>query len=248
MSERNEINRFEGIPAIPADSEIKPAAGDPAATAPKAERLAPGTPAAKPGAESPAPKSEAPKPEVIANFTDSRSPPPSGKVLTLFSAPPPSSDTGARRNRFAMLAASVALAAAFGALLGTMGAPGLSRPVTPDTAVAEQVGIMHAKAIDALERLERRLDPTNEVTGSVTAPPQAAAVPRPPQPVPPPVLHDWVLRDVDRGVAWIKGGRVGTIEVEAGDTVPGLGRIEAIKKQDGRWVVVTSKGLITSPR
>jgi hypothetical protein len=33
-------------------------------------------------------------------------------------------------------------------------------------------------------------------------------------------------------------------EVFAGDPVPGLGRIDAIRKQDGRWVVVTSKGLI----
>jgi len=26
--------------------------------------------------------------------------------------------------------------------------------------------------------------------------------------------------------------------------VPGLGRIDAIRRQDGRWVVVTAKGLI----
>jgi hypothetical protein len=26
--------------------------------------------------------------------------------------------------------------------------------------------------------------------------------------------------------------------------LPGLGRIENIRRQDGRWVVVTSKGLI----
>ena len=32
----------------------------------------------------------------------------------------------------------------------------------------------------------------------------------------------------------------------AGDPVPGLGRIDAIRKQDGRWVVVTSKGLIVA--
>jgi hypothetical protein len=30
--------------------------------------------------------------------------------------------------------------------------------------------------------------------------------------------------------------------------VPGVGRIETIKKQDGRWVVVTSRGLIVSMR
>jgi hypothetical protein len=34
------------------------------------------------------------------------------------------------------------------------------------------------------------------------------------------------------------------MEVEPGDNLPGLGRIEAIRRQDGRWVVVTSKGVI----
>ena len=40
--------------------------------------------------------------------------------------------------------------------------------------------------------------------------------------------------------------RRGVYEVYAGDPVPGLGRVDAIRKQDGRWVVVTSKGLIVS--
>ena len=39
---------------------------------------------------------------------------------------------------------------------------------------------------------------------------------------------------------------MGIIEVDQGDMVPGLGRVEAIRKQDGRWVVVTSKGLIVA--
>jgi hypothetical protein len=30
--------------------------------------------------------------------------------------------------------------------------------------------------------------------------------------------------------------------------VPGLGRVEAIRKQDGRWVVLTSKGLVMPAR
>jgi len=37
------------------------------------------------------------------------------------------------------------------------------------------------------------------------------------------------------------------IEVEAGDVVPGVGRIESIRRQDGRWMVVTSNGIIPSP-
>ncbi len=55
------------------------------------------------------------------------------------------------------------------------------------------------------------------------------------------------MRDVRRGTALIEG-RMGLIEVDQGDVVPGLGRVDAIRKQDGRWVVVTSKGLIMPPR
>jgi hypothetical protein len=54
-----------------------------------------------------------------------------------------------------------------------------------------------------------------------------------------------VLREVDGGGALIEG-RQGIYEVYAGDPVPGLGRIDAIRRQDGRWVVVTTKGLIVA--
>jgi hypothetical protein len=86
-----------------------------------------------------------------------------------------------------------------------------------------------------------------EVTGSVTPPPAAAA----PAAAAPkvevsrlPTVEGWVLTDVGYGGALIENRR-GSYEVYAGDTVPGLGRIDAIRRQDGHWVVVTSKGLIT---
>jgi hypothetical protein len=60
-----------------------------------------------------------------------------------------------------------------------------------------------------------------------------------------PTVEGWVLRDVSNGVALIEGRR-GMFEVYAGDPVPGLGRVDAIRKQDGRWVVVTSKGLVVA--
>ena len=53
------------------------------------------------------------------------------------------------------------------------------------------------------------------------------------------------LRDVGNGGALIEG-RQGIYEVYAGDPVPGLGRVDAIREQDGHWVVVTSKGLIVA--
>jgi hypothetical protein len=114
-----------------------------------------------------------------------------------------------------------------------------------------------AKIAEALERLERRAaqpapTPTPapapapapaDVTGSVkpTAPPVPEAKPKPP------IIEDYVVRRVFDGVALVEGRR-GIIEVEPGSTLPGAGRVEEIRRQDGRWVVVTSKGLITSAR
>jgi hypothetical protein len=88
-----------------------------------------------------------------------------------------------------------------------------------------------------------------EATGSVqTANAGPAQVPLPapkPEIARLPTVEGWVLRDVGNGSALIEG-RQGVFEVYAGDPIPGLGRIDAIRKQDGRWVVVTSKGLIVA--
>ena len=93
-----------------------------------------------------------------------------------------------------------------------------------------------------------------EVTGSVTPPaatatlstPQAAAAAAPKAEIGRlPTIDGWVLRDVGYGGALIESRR-GTYEVYAGDMIPGLGRIDAVRRQDGHWVVVTSKGLIVA--
>jgi hypothetical protein len=85
-----------------------------------------------------------------------------------------------------------------------------------------------------------------EVTGSIS--PAAAATPATapkPELARLPTLDGWVLRDVTNGAALIEGRR-GMFEVYAGDPIPGLGRVDAIRRQDGRWVVVTGKGLIVA--
>jgi hypothetical protein len=86
-----------------------------------------------------------------------------------------------------------------------------------------------------------------EVTGSVTPPAAAQAAATPPKVEVGrlPTVEGWILRDVANGGALIEG-RQGVYEVYAGDPVPGLGRVDAIRRQDGRWVVVTSKGLIVA--
>lgn len=90
-----------------------------------------------------------------------------------------------------------------------------------------------------------------DVTGSISPPATEAAGAAVPLPAPKPAVarlptvEGWVLREVANGGALIEG-RQGIYEVYAGDPVPGLGRIDAIRKQDGRWVVVTRKGLVVS--
>jgi hypothetical protein len=104
------------------------------------------------------------------------------------------------------------------------------------------------KAVEMLDRMARGDGGAQpkEVTGSV-APSSPAHANGPNQPPPKSGVEGWVVRDVHRGTALIEG-RMGIIEVEQGDLVPGLGRVDAIRKQDGRWVVVTSRGLITTGR
>ena len=84
-----------------------------------------------------------------------------------------------------------------------------------------------------------------EVTGSISAPATTPAAAAKPEVARMPTVEGWVLRDVTRGAALIEGRR-GMYEVYAGDPIPGLGRVDAIRRQDGRWVVVTGKGLIVA--
>jgi len=93
--------------------------------------------------------------------------------------------------------------------------------------------------------------PARETTGSI-APAQVATPAAAPAPAVPktevgrlPTVEGWVLRDVSNGGALVEG-RGGLYEVYAGDPIPGVGRVDAIRRQDGRWVVVTSKGLIVA--
>jgi hypothetical protein len=108
-----------------------------------------------------------------------------------------------------------------------------------------------AKTAEALDRLERRLAGNGDITGSTSgaAGERTAALSDPKRPggsAQTAILDGWVLRDVFNGAALIQTPRNGMVEVFVGDTLPGLGRIEGVKRQDGRWIVVTSRGLIVS--
>ena len=199
-------------------------------------------------------------------------------------------------SRFTLLAASLALAAALGGMVGTLGALGLARPNPAPVVAVARTGVEEfqalkenvvqarvelaalkasietgnrnagaqltkigerierverlqsepaaklSKAVDTLDRLARAEGlSSKDATGSVAPPPAIAGQVGK-------AIDGWVVRDVRRGTAFIEG-RMGVIEVDQGDIVPGIGRVDAIRKQpDGRWVVVTTRGNIMSAR
>jgi hypothetical protein len=108
------------------------------------------------------------------------------------------------------------------------------------------------KLAEAVDRIEHRTPASattsHDVTGSIATPPQLSqpATAAPVRPVGPPIIDGWIVRSVYNGAALIQARYGGLIEVEPGDSLPGLGRIENIHRQDGRWVVVTSKGMIVA--
>ena len=118
-----------------------------------------------------------------------------------------------------------------------------AEPAAKLARLSEAVEKLHAAPPAPAAAAAAQATTSKEVTGSVTpAAPALAAAPKS-EVARLPTINDWILRDVSHGGALIEGRR-GVYEVYAGDPVPGLGRIDAIRRQDGRWVVVTSRGLI----
>jgi hypothetical protein len=60
---------------------------------------------------------------------------------------------------------------------------------------------------------------------------------------PSPAASAYVLREVYDGAAVIESS-AGRRKVGVGETVPGIGKIQAIEMRNRRWVVVTSSGVI----
>jgi hypothetical protein len=78
-----------------------------------------------------------------------------------------------------------------------------------------------------------------EVTGSVS-PAERTAAPRK-------VVKGWSVRQAYEGIAILQSPN-GVVEIVLGQQVPGLGRVEDIRTENGRLVVETSAGAIYSSR
>ncbi len=113
-----------------------------------------------------------------------------------------------------------------------------------------------AKLSEMLERLDKRTaaNVTAALAPSPASAPAQASAPETTGSVSqkqqdrPAVVDGWMLREVFRGGALVESDRMGVFEVVPGANLPGLGRVETIRRQDGRWVVVTPKGFIVSQR
>ena len=108
------------------------------------------------------------------------------------------------------------------------------------TAAAPSAQLAHIA--DTVDRLDK-INAAPETTGSIgtSAPPtpsDAKITDR--------IVQDWMVQDVHGDRALVESRSGGLFEVGAGSVLPGLGKVESVKRQDGQWVVVTARGLITS--
>ena len=181
-------------------------------------------------------------------------------------------------SRFLMLAASVAFAASFGSFIGSVSGSSLVRYLDPaapapsvqttatDAARQTKLELAELTTIKTnldntsrstsaqLTKLSDRLDKldqhsaSNETTGSIAT---AAAAPVAPPAAPKindRILQDWIVQDVRSGRALLQNRYGGMFDVGEGSTLPGVGRVDSIKRQDGQWLVLTERGTITSGR
>jgi gas vesicle protein len=117
----------------------------------------------------------------------------------------------------------------------------------------------HTQIAKISDRLEHQ---AAEITGSIAPPqtigaaPMAAQVPLPrpaqrlavePPPAHIPVVTGWTIHDFRNGYVFVANhGEV--YQAQLGAPLPGLGPVQSIKRQDGRWMVLTPRGIIVSMR
>jgi hypothetical protein len=99
-----------------------------------------------------------------------------------------------------------------------------------------------AKIQESIDRLEHHpqqaaVAPAPEVTGSV-APPKEESKPQ--------VAEGWRVRDFYDGRAVVESRNGMLFKVAPGSNVPGLGKVETIKRENGRVIVVTASGIIAA--
>ena len=103
------------------------------------------------------------------------------------------------------------------------------------------------KLSDRLDKLDQR-SASSETTGSITTASAAPVAPPAAPKVNDRILQDWIVQDVRSGRALLQNRYGSMFDVGEGSNLPGVGRVDSIKRQDGQWLVLTERGTITSGR
>jgi hypothetical protein len=109
-----------------------------------------------------------------------------------------------------------------------------------------------AKLTETVDRLEKRQQQQSAALAAATAPPSAVLDPDVTGSIAykeetrPPVAEGWRLRDFYSGRAVVESRNGMLFEVGPGSNLPGLGRVETIRRENGRVVVVARNGIITA--
>ncbi len=178
----------------------------------------------------------------------------------------------AQSSRFLLLAATVAFIAAFSSFVGSVSGSGFAHFYFPATAGAAGTQVsadtpalqqmkgelaalkaevdstmrgtngQYSKIADRLDRLDQHFA-SADTTGSIAS--STAPVPDQPKNTDR-ILQDWVVNAVQNGRALVESRYGGVFDVGAGSVLPGIGRVDSIKRQDGQWLVLTARGTITS--
>ncbi len=103
-----------------------------------------------------------------------------------------------------------------------------------------------SKVAERLDRVEQQAKlAAPETTGSIKSHHGAAGAKASSED--PAIVRGWVVHATRNGLIYVEG-RGGIYRVVPGVSVPGLGAVETIKREDGRWMVVTPRGTIVSMR
>jgi len=112
----------------------------------------------------------------------------------------------------------------------------------PSRGAAPQVSASTNTATPALQRNTTLPKPRLAAIQQSADLPKPTAVPE----TRPSTIEGWMVREVVGGTAVLEGPD-GILRATSGDTVPGLGKVDSIVRWGNRWIVATSRGLISTP-
>jgi hypothetical protein len=112
----------------------------------------------------------------------------------------------------------------------------LQDPAQSDTALTDLI----SSALQRQSTPSKFAGAAGELTGTISSRPKAVPETRPN------TIEGWTVREVAADGKAVLEGPNGIWKVTRGDTVPGVGTIDSIVRWGNRWIIATSRGLITT--